>query len=237
MKIGVCTLAMGDKFKQSTYFGRLTKAIYCAKHDYDLLDDEGTDIYDGTRPMPWSKVKLLQKHLADYDYLVWLDGDTIIMNDSVSLESLISSYMQDKEFMLCIDNGMILNTGVWFVKNTPYTHRFLKSMYDRTDLIDARFWEQAAFIDFYNTNEFDVQNHSMVLPQHMQTVFNCSMYFYKPGCLLIHFLGFCGQPDLLAVAMRKFYPGVHIGESDIQYAERMKGIAEHPEHQMNVFCV
>ena len=39
---------------------------------------EDSSIVDTSRPTAWSKIRVLQKYFHQYDWLVWIDGDTFI---------------------------------------------------------------------------------------------------------------------------------------------------------------
>jgi hypothetical protein len=91
MKIGICSLAIGDLYKSIVSYGIKSKREYCIVQGYDFIDDE--TVYDKTRPIAWSKILLLKKYLCKYDYLVWLDADTMITNNYVQMQSIINRYM------------------------------------------------------------------------------------------------------------------------------------------------
>ena len=116
MKIGVCTLMFGEKYEHYVQFCRKTLVHYCEKHGYDLLEDN--DLYDNSRDPMWSKIRILQKFLPDYDYIVWIDADVMIMNSDFTLKYFILGWMKDKDMMLALDVGDQINTGMWFIKNS-----------------------------------------------------------------------------------------------------------------------
>jgi hypothetical protein len=72
-KILLCTLAVGDRFREITKYATINKREYCQKHKYDFIEESNT--LDPTKTIHWSKLILIQKHLSDYDYIVWMDSD------------------------------------------------------------------------------------------------------------------------------------------------------------------
>ena len=62
MKIGIITLAIGEKFLNDIKYGRITLENYCKKHDYDLLEDIAL-IKEHNREIQWTKILLIQKFL------------------------------------------------------------------------------------------------------------------------------------------------------------------------------
>lgn len=227
MKISVCTLTVGDEYKKTTMFGRLTKVKYCEKHGYDLHEED--EIYDASRPIPWSKIKLLQKHLPDYDYIVWLDGDTMIMNYEIKLEKFIKKYMKDgTDFMMTRDRGGLINTGVWFLKNTPFSNEILRTTWAQDQFINHRFWEQAAFTHLYNINHDALQDKCTVVPLELHMEFNADMYSYKKDGFLIHFLGIHNS-EWLTKVMKDHFPFQKEFESDKLYKDRMQWLMKRYE--------
>lgn len=183
-KIAVCTLTIGEKYKKVVYWGHHTKELYCMRHGYDLRTDE--DIYDKSRPPAWSKIKLLLKCLEeDYEYVVWMDADTAIMNHNITLDDIITQFSGNKDMMIAKDLYNF-NTGVMFVKNTEWSKKFLNHVYNQTEYINDGNWEQTAIIDLYKANALDSQLH---IQSCKQTVFNSYWFVYEDGQFLLHFAG------------------------------------------------
>lgn len=198
-KIAVATLVVGEEYKRFTRYGRLTKVKYCEKQGYDFREDE--DAYDPTRPYAWSKVRLIQKCLGEktdsgnsrYDYVVWVDADTHIMNPDVILESLITRLSGGRDILLASDWDKI-NSGVMFIKNTDWSKKFFEVLYTQTDFLNHPNWEQEAIIHMYDTNMLDSQTHIMKLPPAQQTEFNSYYGMYHWGQFIIHLAG-CYRDD------------------------------------------
>ena len=81
LKIAICTLSIGEKYKQYTRYTTQNKKIYCEKHGYTFIEDD--DVYNKDKPIPWSKLLLIQKYLSDFDYIAWIDADIYIMNKEI----------------------------------------------------------------------------------------------------------------------------------------------------------
>jgi len=218
MKIGVISLAIGDKFKADVKYGILTKQKYCSKHGYDFLTSEGKTDY--SRHLAWSKVPAILQYLRPeygYDYLVWIDADTLIMNDSIRVEDLIQRLMEGKDLMYVAARQWV-NTGVLFMRNTPFLTEFLTECWQHTDQIC---WEQGAIDLLYRTNWKNCQSKIKVVAD--QTQFNSDWYQYKPGQFILHFPG-CGEAgrpvDCLKRMMAKFCPIRMDEDTDETYIER-----------------
>ena len=144
MKIAIVTIAIGDKFREKMHYSTLSKIEYCKKHNYDFIEDDS--VYDTSRPIAWSKILLMKKYLPQYDYIMWIDADAMILNFDDKIE--------DKLYLLngrdvCVTSvyGMI-NTGVIIVKNTDTSLRLLDLIYEQTEFINDGNWEQSALFTF-----------------------------------------------------------------------------------------
>ena len=220
----VCTLAIGEGYKEVVKYATLSKEKYCEKHKYTFING-GEENYNKSRDIRWSKIKLLIQCLNEYpdcDYIVWIDADTLITNDTIKLKDLIIEYMENKTFMMCRDNGFLINTGVWFIKNNIYALNMLHKIYDHPDVdqfILTDFHEQGSYTFLYDRNINNLQNNSIILTTHYQYLFNCSYCFYKNGYFLVHYLGM--KPDALKSKSEFMYPFQRDDETEEDYNKRL----------------
>lgn len=85
--------------------------------------------------------------------MLWVDADALFMRFSPDIRTEI---IDGKDLLLvnhevrrplqpgatlCLD---VPNTGVMLLRNTDWTRSFLDAVWEKTDLIDHRFWENAA---------------------------------------------------------------------------------------------
>lgn len=221
IKIAVCSLTIGEQYKDITKYGRKSKVLYCQKYGYDFFDEE-TDV-DHNRAPAWSKINILRKHLRDYEYLVWMDGDTLLMNDKIKLEQLILEYSNGKDITVAQDWTMI-NTGVMLVKNTEWTMKFLDLIYDQIQFMNHNNWEQGAFINLLENNISDSKNHINVLPLGLQNKLNSYWFtYYFNDCFILHFPG-CWRENVehgLSIVMNKYCPIQMDHETPEQHQARM----------------
>ena len=100
------------------------KYEYTQLHGYTLFD--GSHLIDPSRPPAWSKITvvqhLLQQNLCDW--VMWMDADTIIMNDKIPVSSFLP---QDTthDFLVVDDKGGGYNSGVFLFRNTEWSKKFL----------------------------------------------------------------------------------------------------------------
>ena len=229
-RICICTFNIGEKYKESTKYGSLSKKLYCEKWGYSFDDDES--IYDPSRHPAWSKILLLKKCLLEtcekytkkYDFVIWMDADTMIMNDEIHLETLIDKYIDtSKDFLVSRDNGYRINTGVWFIRNNDYTMNILNKVWDNTEKGEQEYWEQGSFCYLYDTNVDDLKSHVIDLSTDLQKEFNCMYCFYKTGYFLVHYLYF-RDPDQLNVKMNEMYIYKKDNENNEEYKNRLESM-------------
>ena len=185
--IAVITIAHGNDYQNSVRLGTESKRDYCQKHGYDFIFCE--DQLDPSRQIYWSKILLALEVLENHSYLwvVWLDADTIIMNQDIPLEDLI-----DEKINFCIGqdwNG--INSGVFFIRNCEWSKRFLTNAYSRTDCLSHQWPEQTAIAREIHEKP---ENRSLakIVPQRLFNSYppetsSSLINTYQPGDFLIHF--------------------------------------------------
>ncbi len=220
--IAVCTLSIGDIYKERTKNSRLNKINYCNKHNYRLIEDES--IYDTSKPIPWSKIKLILKYLPEYDYIIWIDADMLIMNSNTTLESLIEKY---KDYnIICGSDWRMPNTGFLIVKNTQFSYDFWNAVwdniYDPYEDPDERYlnWEQGSFINLYDRNYLNSKEFIKVTEP---TEMNSYWYNFFPNHFILHFPAVRG--DLLGYLLRDFCPDKMDIDTEESYKSRLEWLS------------
>jgi hypothetical protein len=118
---------------------------YASNNNYDYLflnecsNNEKVNINDY-----WCKIYKVLEILKTnkYNYVMWVDSDTIITDYNKSLESFISKF-GDKDIIIGLDcwekcNSLHqINSGVFIIKNSEVGKRFLQ---DCIDVIDSKSW-------------------------------------------------------------------------------------------------
>jgi hypothetical protein len=186
--IRIISLACGEEYIEKWQTGILTKMDYCRKNNYGFIQDY--NCLDVTRPAPWSKIRMVQRELERTDFIVWLDADTIIMNNKHRIEEFLIDMKKD-HFLLIGEDYNAINSGVFIIKNCEISRVFLEDVYNQTDSINSGWWEQDAIIKLYPKYKSGIN----IVPKKYVHIFNA--YYsdncknFKKGCFLIHFAG-CG---------------------------------------------
>jgi hypothetical protein len=107
-------------------------AAYAARHGYTARDSSDLLAVHTDRPPAWSKIKAVQRLLESNqcDWVLWLDADTVIMNSTVPLESLIPSDAATAtattiDLVITTDRRFTANSGSWLLRNSPWSRQFL----------------------------------------------------------------------------------------------------------------
>lgn len=230
MKIAICYLSIGEEYRYRTRWSRLNKINYCKKHNYDFIEDDSVYDKNNNRGIPWSKVDLLLKYIDNYDYLVWMDADQLIMNDNIKLESIIEKY--NNYYQIIGSDWIMPNTGCWFVKNNDWSKQFLNKVleneYDKNKYPDGRWgnWEQGSVINLIDRNILDSMKYiKITYPNELNSYY----YNFNKTDFIIHFAG-VGGVHIVEHLIYKYYPYQLIDEDGKEhetresYLERIKNI-------------
>jgi len=209
-KIAVVTIAQGEEYKNRVELGMKSKEEYCQRHGYDfILKDQSEDT---SRHIYWSKIPLMRKVLEhpSYDWVVWIDADTLMMNMEIPLEI----FLDDNYNFIISRDWQAINSGVFFVKNCQWSKDFLDRVYNRVDCVDHFLPDQEAISrELKNNNEIDAM--AKIVPQRLFNSY-CSEILgyhtdlttlYQKGDFLLHFASADAlYSNLLKDWMEKYYP-------------------------------
>jgi hypothetical protein len=138
----ICSLATGD-YRSLLARSALSFQRYADRWGWDLvLSTE--DLADG-RPEPWAKIPLVRSLLADYDWVLWLDADVVI----VDLEADIGQEIEaDRDLYLVEHNWSqyTANTGVFMLRSSDFARALLDQVWASKRYIDHPWWENAAVL-------------------------------------------------------------------------------------------
>jgi len=111
---------------------------FAERHGYDL--HLHTTLVDTSRPAPWSKIPILRGLLDRYETVVWLDSDLVVVDPRNDLPT--------PTFMGLVEHttkeGRMPNSGVWVLRSGDDARAFLDAVWAQEDLVDHRWWENAA---------------------------------------------------------------------------------------------
>lgn len=200
-RIAILTFAVGADYKRAMEPGMASKRAYAARHGY-AFHEGGEDVWDRKKPIPWSKIRFIQKYIDQYDYVFWSDGDVVITNPNIRIEDLLIPLLPEgKDMLWCRDACGNLNNGnVLFRGRSAWSKDFLERAYNQPELTHHIWWDNAAFILLYETVAAD---RAKIETCEDSARFNAYLFdrtnkaegeaafgrLYRPGDFLVHFAG------------------------------------------------
>lgn len=215
----VCSLAIGAEYKQTIQFCIASQEEHARRHGYPRITDESVFVPD--RDATWSKIPLLQKHLPDYDFIMWIDGDVLVTNQDRKIEEFIELMDPDK-FLLIGRDFQGLNAGVFLIRNCPLAREFLADAWNRPELARVLFHEQTAMTDLLATPKY--RGKAQIIPHAFVNIINAYDYrmdpkvHWLPGDFCIHFAGIKDPGTRLA--LQQAY--TQVASNDIQGRVRIE---------------
>lgn len=180
-------------YPQMVQFGTRSKKLYARKNGYDFYI--GTQkIYECGNvlaPDPnklsihWMKVPMLEKHMENHDWVVWMDADTIILNPYFPLESLI-----DEQFDVILGTANLeeptWNTGFILVKNCPWSRSFLAEWWQNSEEKEEGQWDREMLGELLSNKSPEYHSHIGYLSGRNNDL---AAKEYQPGDFMVHFYG------------------------------------------------
>lgn len=199
MKIAILD-CHNDSYESIAKICNNSKKKYCKLKKFDFIEFKFTNInpYGAT----WGRIFGIEKHLKDYDWIFYLDTDTVITNFNFELKSII-----DDRFNVILGRMPDFNTGVlnhlstsaMLIKNDCWSYSFIDAWKKQTHFVDhpyhakkedlnlstfgvgGLFYEQSALHYLYDTQN-DVRKKIKIIEG-----LNDREITHKKDSFLIHF--------------------------------------------------
>jgi hypothetical protein len=142
----LCSIGAGPHEELLTVSGE-TFGVYARRHSYELC--LSNTLLADDRPAPWSKIKLIQTLLREHDIVLWIDADAAVCDASIDIATLLDRHDLMGLVAHATPEGVdrIPNSGVWLLKRHPQTHSFLQNVWECTQYLDHKWWENAAVLE------------------------------------------------------------------------------------------
>lgn len=128
-----------------------TFRAYADRYGYEVVVGDGDS---QGRPPSWAKVLLMKRLLNEYDEVLWIDADAIILRNDRDISDEVPPDAW-QAFAMCPGwrTGPILNCGVWLIRSTDKAKSFLDLVWSAEHRIEHRWWEQMAVLDLLGFDE------------------------------------------------------------------------------------
>jgi len=166
MKILIYTgYANGERGNFTEWANKTTqnKFEYAEKHGYGFLSERNYKGYD--RPISWYKIYKILNLINDYDWVVWMDADSLITNYNVKIEDIINQEVDRKKTVFLSPKDLPIECslpplketnyiitqddyspcmGIFLIKNCEWSRNFFKKIYEQTNHLNDPIWDNRA---------------------------------------------------------------------------------------------
>lgn len=182
---------------------------YAGRWGYTYVN--ANSLINASRPTAWSKLTAMAHHLPEYDWLLYLDSDALIMNPEVRIEEFL-----DRRYdFIATNDGNGFNSGAMLVQNTAWSAQWLRQLWDQDHLVTGKnlpfLYEQRAFHALLAADPSIERKHVKYLPP---CAFNSQLRKsptdpgqYVTGDFVLHFAGYHGLTK--EVMLCRFVAGLH----------------------------
>jgi galactosyl transferase GMA12/MNN10 family len=124
---------------------------YCDRHGYAYhVYREIPPQLDSNISGSWVKSWLLARHLADHDWVIWVDADVLFTNQSKKLEPLL----ENRDVLFAKDiGGWDLNSGVMAFRHTAQNAALLEKIWESISNVDDKSTVYSSQGDQFHTIE------------------------------------------------------------------------------------
>ncbi len=141
----ICSLATGAQYRSMLSRAALSFERYAERWGWDLVLSTEEHLSEG-RAAPWGKVPLIRSLLDDYEWVLWLDADVVV----VDLEADICEAIEDGKDMYLVEHTWLgqytANSGVVLLRSCDWSRAFLDAVW-ASEVNDHVWWENAAVLD------------------------------------------------------------------------------------------
>jgi hypothetical protein len=163
MKV-LCVMWYDENIKEYADINFNINMIYCKKNNIELIRCDKKRYID--RNTTWERIPLILENIKNYDYVIWIDADAFFYINGRNILDIINNH-PSYDFIFSKDINVVINTGIFIVKNSEYSINFLKLWGYNNTLLKLNphpYWADNGVIIFmYNNNILDIKNKSVVM--------------------------------------------------------------------------
>tara|TARA_B100001778_G_C18580596_1_gene627215 strand:- start:1039 stop:1647 length:609 start_codon:yes stop_codon:yes gene_type:complete len=147
---------------------------YCEKYNIPIFKCNQRRV--PTRHPAWEKIPLLLIYINNYDYVIWIDSDAYFYIDSTNILDIINEN-KNYDIIFSADPSVAINTGIYIVKNSQYSVKFLNKWHYDEELYKNNsvpyWWDNGIILDMLKVNYLDIINHCKIID------YGILQHFYK----------------------------------------------------------
>lgn len=158
----------------------INRQAYASKHGYEALVAKSHPFGDGSNVcIQHSKLALMASLLESgkYDWLMWMDCDSIIVNQEKRIEDVIVKYASPATEILITEELLGLSSANWIIRNSEWSLRFLRRAFEISNSEIPYFGDQDAIISLA-IGDGVVKEHVTIIPQNEINTYDALNAFY-----------------------------------------------------------
>jgi hypothetical protein len=164
--------AYNESFKEISDLSFSTVESFCQNKS---IPYERFYVREFDKPMAWFKIKALidEIKLNQYDYILWIDADAMVLDKNFDIESIID---HSKTLHIAKDFNNI-NSGVMIWKVCELSSYLLEQIWLMSEkYLHHIWWEQAAIIELYEKNIGNILENTSFVKQSTLNAYETRYY-------------------------------------------------------------
>lgn len=143
----ICSMATGDQYRALLARSTLSFERYARRWGWDLILSTEERLLQG-RPGQWGRVPLIRSLFDDYDWVLWLDTDIVIVDLGVD----IAEEVRPERDLYLVEHRhaggqCTANSGVMLMRSNDWSRAFLDAAWALDHYIDRDWRENGAIMD------------------------------------------------------------------------------------------
>lgn len=159
------TYADGNAAEKMAVYSIPSFKKYAGLHGYDF---KLIHKYNEQHPA-WEKVYAFQEYLKDYDVVLWIDIDAIIVKFDKDISSVFDETVAFQGLAVEPDKP---NTGVWLMRSCKQSFKFLHYLIHISPSFQTPCWEQDAVRLLLGYYEFNYSRNTILLQEKWNSIHN-----------------------------------------------------------------
>jgi hypothetical protein len=166
---------------------------YATQHGYELFLYRNHPLND-TVCIQHSKLEVVRSIIQSdrFDWVMWMDCDSIIVNEHRRIEDIITEYASSNHDLLITEELLGLSSANWIIRSSDWSERFLSDAFRIANQELPLFGDQDSLISLAIGQGF-LEDKVAIIPQHTINAYDALNAFamgsggYEAGDLLVTF--------------------------------------------------